>query len=95
MVSREAPCCRLNRFIDRLPRFLLKYISRDEIELLSSGGGGVVEIRNAIEQYSEKSPLYGFIQYRRRKVLLKYIPEGTSRLLQGTIGTANKNRTKY
>jgi hypothetical protein len=54
---------------------------------LSGGGGGVVEIRNAIEKYTEKSPLYGFIQYRRRKVLLKYIPEGISRLLQGTIIT--------
>jgi hypothetical protein len=65
-------------------RFLLKYISRDEVDLLSRGGGGAVEVRSAIEQFTEKSPLYGFVQYRRRKVLLKYIPEGTSRLLQGT-----------
>lgn len=41
------------------------------------------EARNAIANYEEQSPLYGCIIYRRRKVLIKYIPEGTSRLLQG------------
>lgn len=51
--------------------------------MLQAGNGGVVEVREAITQYDEKSPLYGFVQYRRRKVLLKYVPEGTSRLLQG------------
>lgn len=66
-----------------LPRFLLKYIARDEVDLLGRGTGGVVEIRFRIDQYDEKSPLYGFVQYRRRKVLLKYVPEGMSRLLQG------------
>lgn len=66
-------------------RFLLKYVSRDEVELLQRGNGGVVEIRDAISQYLELSPLYGFIQYRRRKILLKYLPEKTSRLVQGNI----------
>lgn len=66
-------------------RFLLKYIARDEVDLLNAGTGGVPEIREAVEQYDEKSPLYGFVQYRRRKVLLKFIPEGTSRLLQGSL----------
>ena len=37
----------------------------------------------AVAQYEDKSPLYGLLLYRRRKVLVKYVPEGTSRLLQG------------
>ena len=40
-------------------------------------------MKQIIADYNEQSPLYGFVQYRRRKVLLKYVPEGTSRLLQG------------
>jgi hypothetical protein len=64
-------------------RFLLKYVSRDEVELLGRGSNGVVEIRGAISQYTEASPLYGFIRYRRRSILIKYVPEGTSRLVQG------------
>ncbi|KAK4546404.1 hypothetical protein LTR36_002081 [Oleoguttula mirabilis] len=62
--------------------FLLKYTSRDSVELLSRGKGGVHEARVAISKYEEPSPLYGLLIYRRRKVLIKYIPEGTSRLLQ-------------
>ena len=64
-------------------RFLLKYVSRDTVEVLSRGTGGVGEVRGVIEKYEEKSPLYGLVQYRRKKVVLKYVPEGTSRLLQG------------
>lgn len=64
-------------------RFLLKYASRDEVELLGSGSGGVVELRHAVEGYQEASPLYGFLRYRRRNVLIKYLPEGCSRLIQG------------
>jgi hypothetical protein len=64
-------------------RFLLKYVSRDEVELLNRGSSGVVEIRGVISQYTEESPLYGFIRYRRRSILIKYVPEGTSRLIQG------------
>lgn len=41
------------------------------------------EVRNVIEKYEEISPLYGFLQYRRRKVILRYMPEGMSRLIQG------------
>lgn len=63
--------------------FLLKYTSRDEVELLARGKGGVSEARNELLKYEDKSPLYGLIVYRRRKVLIKFIPEGTSRLLQG------------
>ncbi len=67
-----------------LHRFLLKYISRDEVDLLGRGNGGILEIRNAIAQYEELSPLFGFLRYRRRNVLIKYVPEGCSRLIQGT-----------
>ncbi|KAI8627369.1 hypothetical protein F5Y19DRAFT_465858 [Xylariaceae sp. FL1651] len=62
--------------------FLLKYASRDEIEVLDRGNGGIVEIRNAIAKYEEPSPLYGFLRYRRRNVIIKYIPENCSRLVQ-------------
>ena len=65
-------------------RFLLKYIARDELVVLGQGTGGVPEMRNSISAYEEKSPLYGFLQYRRRKVIIKYMPEGLSRLVQGT-----------
>ncbi|KAJ5246175.1 hypothetical protein N7468_001158 [Penicillium chermesinum] len=53
----------------------------DEVALLERGSGGVSEVRNAIEKYEETSPLYGFLQYRRRKVILRYMPEGLSRLI--------------
>ena len=68
---------------DRDNRFLLKYISRDEVDILGNGSGGLPETRSAFEKYDEKSPLYGMVLYRRKKVLIKYIPDGTSRLLQG------------
>ena len=51
--------------------------------LLGKGSGGLAELEEAVNRYEEQSPLYGFIQYRRRKVILRYIPEGTSRILQG------------
>lgn len=75
----------MSRADDFFCRFLLKYItgSRDEVALLDKGIGGLVELQEMVNRYEEKSPLYGFIQYRRRKVILKYIPEGTTRLLQG------------
>ncbi|KAL2156315.1 hypothetical protein VTH82DRAFT_1060 [Thermothelomyces myriococcoides] len=65
--------------------FLLKYASRDEVELLGRGNGGIVEIRNNIAQYEEKSPLYGFLRYRRRSVIIKYLPEDCSRLIQARV----------
>ena len=64
-------------------RFLLKYASRDEVELLSRGSGGIVEMRTRIAEYEDTSPLYGFLRYRRRNVLIKYLPEDCSRLIQG------------
>lgn len=65
-------------------RFLLHYVARDEVALFKRGTGGVPEVRNAIEGYEECSPLYGFLQYRRRKVIIRYMPEGLSRLILGT-----------
>ncbi|KAL2142632.1 hypothetical protein VTI28DRAFT_896 [Corynascus sepedonium] len=65
--------------------FLLKYASRDEVELLGRGTGGIVELRNNIAQYEEKSPLYGFLRYRRRSVIIKYLPEDCSRLIQARV----------
>ncbi|TGO51613.1 hypothetical protein BOTNAR_0350g00080 [Botryotinia narcissicola] len=65
--------------------FLLKYASRDEIELMGSGNGGIVEIRNKIGQYEEPSPLFGFLRYRRRNVVIKYVPDGCSRLIQARV----------
>ncbi|KAF2745004.1 hypothetical protein M011DRAFT_528051 [Sporormia fimetaria CBS 119925] len=65
--------------------FLLRYVSRDAVEVLSRGTRGATEARAAVAQYEEKSPLYGFLLYRRRKVLIKYTPEGTSRLLQARV----------
>ena len=63
------------------------------MDLLGRGNGGVTEVRNAVERYEEKSPLYGFVQYRRRKVILKYVPEGTSRVLQGVFFALQRSYT--
>ncbi|KAI8932204.1 hypothetical protein NX059_011083 [Plenodomus lindquistii] len=65
--------------------FLLRYTSRDAVEVLTRGSGGAGEARVAVAQYQDKSPLYGLLLYRRRKVLVKYVPEGTSRLLQARV----------
>ncbi|KAF2848118.1 hypothetical protein T440DRAFT_177351 [Plenodomus tracheiphilus IPT5] len=65
--------------------FLLRYTSRDAVEVLTRGTGGAGEARVAVAQYEDKSPLYGLLLYRRRKVLVKYVPEGTSRLLQARV----------
>ncbi|KAI5457711.1 hypothetical protein BGZ63DRAFT_65523 [Mariannaea sp. PMI_226] len=65
--------------------FLLKYASRDEVEILGRGSGGIVEIRTKISEYEETSPLYGFLRYRRRNVLIKYLPEDCSRLIQARV----------
>ncbi|KAI5302812.1 hypothetical protein KEM56_000332 [Ascosphaera pollenicola] len=59
---------------------ILQYTSRDTTALLSSGDGGVSDIRHAVERYDEKKPLFGFLNLRSRKVVLKIVPDGTSRL---------------
>lgn len=72
-------------------RFLLKYVTRDEVDVLGRGSGGILEIRNAIASYDEPSPLFGFLKYRRRNVLIKYVPEGCSRLIQGAYAYGSRN----
>ena len=64
-------------------RFMLQYSSRDAVEIYKQGAGGVGEFRTELVNYTIKSPLFGFLLYRRRKVLIRYVPDGTSRLLQG------------
>ena len=77
------PKTKNSRLIRSLCRFLLNYISRDEVGLLAKGNGGLAELEEFVSRYEVQSPLYGFIQYRRRKVVLRYMPEGTSKVLQG------------
>ncbi|KAE8848459.1 hypothetical protein PTNB85_02302 [Pyrenophora teres f. teres] len=74
--------------------FLLRYTSRDAVEVLTRGTGGAGEARAAVAQYDEKSPLYGLLLYRRRKVLVKFVPEGTSRLLQARVAVHFINITE-
>ncbi|KAI9790728.1 MAG: hypothetical protein M1816_004869 [Peltula sp. TS41687] len=64
---------------------LLKYISRDELEVHARGNGGVTDLREAIAGYPELSPLYGFLRFRRRSVLVRYVPKDTSRLIQARV----------
>ncbi|KAF1829119.1 hypothetical protein BDW02DRAFT_634699 [Decorospora gaudefroyi] len=74
--------------------FLLRYTSRDAVQVLTRGTGGAGEARTAVAQYEDKSPLYGLLLYRRRKVLVKYVPEGTSRLLQARVSVHFINVTE-
>ena len=79
-------CANLNQSTDQYRRFLLNYVARDQVELLGRGNGGIVEIRNTIAQYEEPAaPLFGFLRYRRRNVVIKYVPEECSRLVQGEL----------
>lgn len=49
------------------------------------------ELRDAAEKYynggdeaeTKKGPLFGMIDFRRRKVLIKLVPDDTSRLVKG------------
>ncbi|KZM26459.1 hypothetical protein ST47_g2206 [Ascochyta rabiei] len=51
--------------------FLLKYTARDAVAILTAGTGGAQDARAAVAQYPDKSPLYGLLLYRRRKVLIR------------------------
>lgn len=51
-------------------------------------------MRNGIANYEETSPLYGFLKYRRRNVIIKYVPEGCSRLIQGLSHSLNCSRCR-
>ncbi|PBP23358.1 prolipoprotein diacylglyceryl transferase [Diplocarpon rosae] len=65
--------------------FLLKYASRDEVELGGQGNGGIEELRDTLARLNESSPLFGFLRYRRRNVVIKYVPEECSRLVQARV----------
>jgi len=67
-------------------RFLLTYSSRDSIEVHAQGVRGTQEMRDAALSYynaPDARPLFGLIQFRRRKVLFKLVPESTTRLMKG------------
>lgn len=70
------------------PRFLLHYTARDAVDVLSQGVKGIAEMRQAAEAHCNvkdppPSPIFGMIHFRRRKLLVKLVLEGASRLLQG------------
>ncbi|KAF2416269.1 hypothetical protein EJ08DRAFT_654765 [Tothia fuscella] len=71
--------------------FLLHYTSRDTVDVLAQGAKGINEMRTAADgcyamsEQGKHSPLYGMIDYKRRKVLLKLVAEGTSRLIQARV----------
>ncbi|KAG5969238.1 hypothetical protein E4U57_000105 [Claviceps arundinis] len=65
--------------------FLLAYEGRDAVRVLSRGNGGISEVRNAVAEYEETSPLYGFLKYRRRSVVIKYLPDDCSRIIQARV----------
>lgn len=91
--GKHGPVQGFQRMANEGYRFLLKYASRDEIEILSNGNGGITEMRNAIAAYEETNPLYGYLKYRRRNVLVKYLPEDCSRLIQGSSTLLHSSQT--
>ncbi|KAK6521133.1 hypothetical protein TWF506_001364 [Arthrobotrys conoides] len=62
--------------------FLLKYETRDDIVLLGKGASAVKDMRELISSEPDDSPIYGFIRYRRRNILIKLVPDNTSRVLK-------------
>ena len=52
---------------------------------MTKGGDGAEGMRAVVMREPEDSPLYGFIRFRRRSVLVKYVPEATSRVLKGEL----------
>ncbi|EWC48165.1 hypothetical protein DRE_02269 [Drechslerella stenobrocha 248] len=62
--------------------FLMKYESRDDVGLLDKGTSAVKDMRDLISQQPDDSPIYGFIRYRRRNILIKVVPDATSRVLK-------------
>jgi len=76
-------------------RFMMKYSSRDDIELLGTGGSSVREMRELAYTEPNDSPLYAFVRYRRRNILIKLVPEGTSRVLKGELDQLNYSVHKF
>ncbi|RPA79186.1 hypothetical protein BJ508DRAFT_328593 [Ascobolus immersus RN42] len=62
--------------------FLIKYVSRDEVELLAQGANGAPEMRGHLANEPDDAPLFGYIRFRRKNVLVKYIPEAASRVIK-------------
>lgn len=62
---------------------MIRYTSRDDVELASKGRHGSTDIREFLAAEPDDSPLYGLVRHRRRNILIKYVPEGTSRVLKG------------
>ena len=82
----------------RVSRLLLRYASRDTLDVFQQGSSGLRGLRSAISDFTETAPLYGFLQFRQKRVVLKYTPEGTSRLLLGNTSPSaslDKLLTKY
>lgn len=75
-------------------RFLIKYVSRDEVELLAQGTNGAPEMRGHLANEPDDAPLFGYIRFRRKNVLVKYIPEAASRVIKGTYSDIIKMRKK-
>jgi hypothetical protein len=55
--------------------------------LLEQGSGGVDEMRDAIAKFWKKQekeePVFGAVRLKRRKILVKVVVEGASRLIRG------------
>lgn len=72
---------------DITTRFMLRYETRDTVAVLAHGSKGLQEMRDtAMTYYSSESdikPLFGFTQFRRRKVLIRLVPDDVSRLFKG------------
>lgn len=71
-------------------RFLLYYTARDVVDVLSQGVKGIAEMRQAAEAHCNNdgpppTPLFGMIHFRRRKLLVKLVLEGASRLIKGSL----------
>ncbi|POS88106.1 hypothetical protein EPUL_000525 [Erysiphe pulchra] len=65
--------------------FLLKYASRDKIELFARGSCGTTELQDAIAKHKDSTPLFGFMRFQRKSVLIRYVPDECSRLVQARV----------
>jgi hypothetical protein len=80
------------------PRFLLHYTARDVVEVLSQGVKGIAEMRQAAEVHCGNTdgppptPLFGMINFRRRKLVVKLVLEDASRLIQGSLAREAESR---
>jgi hypothetical protein len=68
----------------------MHYTAKDAVEVFARGTKGVPEMRAAAEKHFNEressagpNPLFGMVHFRRRKILIKIVLDGTSRLIQG------------